>query len=320
MVSRLLKSCATPPGELPDRFQLLRLAQRLLGLFQQHGPLPLLGHVAGDAVEPALDGHRPPGEGPIAAVARPEAVLEGEGAPAGREACDLGTGPLMVIRVLQPLGGPSDDLVRLPAEDRGPGRVDADPGAFDIRDAEHVMADLPDPVALLGPGLDMLGQGGVQRFQRGGGRLPLPFGPDPLADVPRDADQLRLDRLPGLEGCEARLPPARLALGGRAEAVGADELAGRRTPDRVPDPGAVAYRPQLGELPPKHVPGRSELVQLHAALVHVLQPALGREHHHAIGAGREDAVDEGGAPGWPPQPRPHVCAPRHGRQSGRRTS
>src|ERR1700676_1311888 len=58
------------------------------------------------------------------------------------------------------------DLVLAPAEKRGPGRVDADEVAIKIRDAEEVLGDLPDAVALAGALRDFLLERARQRAQR----------------------------------------------------------------------------------------------------------------------------------------------------------
>src|SRR3546814_8466686 len=68
--------------------------------------------------------------------------------------------------MFEPFGGPPDDLVGRPAEHPLPRGVDAQPDAVRPGDTQHVLAHIPDAVALGGAFLDLPGERPVEIAQR----------------------------------------------------------------------------------------------------------------------------------------------------------
>src|SRR5262249_35705323 len=154
-----------PAGDDPARIELEQRvvghaadeqAELTLALAQPLDSLPLGGDVAADAVDEAVGGGERRLNPAPRAVLVAEAVLHAHGGNALRQA--LGVGGRGVVRMAQLAHVHVPDLVRGPAEQGGPGRIDAGEVAVEGRDADQVLGDVPDAVALAGALGDLLFQ------------------------------------------------------------------------------------------------------------------------------------------------------------------
>ena len=151
--SRLLKSCAMPPGELAHRLHLLRLTQRRLRLGERLLPEPPLGHVVDDLVGAdalaafvaqgiELDLVAAPGQGRIAELLDDRELL------AGKRAAPHGPDRRLVLGAV---GEEVEHAVpdpRADAEDpfelvRG-GLVDGEPAVITVGDLDEGVGGLDD--------------------------------------------------------------------------------------------------------------------------------------------------------------------------------
>ncbi len=289
-------------GQLPDCLHLLRLPQGLLGArelgLRVQAGRDVLGVVerADDAAVLAAQGrvrHLPARLGPVGVA---ELLGDGE---------DLaGQGPghqrphdRSLVRGEQ-VGEHLADLhpVREDAEELVAVRlVEGDQAIVGVEGADRRGARLDDVARepeLGGPLRDLPLQVLVLGSQRPGAGTAVALGSVALGDVAGDGDELRLTALLGDERGVAHLPPARLALGGRAIALDPDRLARGGPAGRVARLGLLLRGPERGVFQPEDIPGGFELVQLHAAGAHEFDDAADREHLHAVRARGQDAPDE----------------------------
>ena len=174
-------------GQLPHRFHLLGLQQRLLGGLQPLGRGLLRGDVAGDRIDVIPVRHAGPRQPAVRSVLVAKAAFEPDGGFALRRACST------CARVTpsssgcsQPFRGAVEQFGLAPAERSGPGRVDRSPDAVAIGDQQKVLRHVPDPVALAGLFLDALRQRRIQFGELAGNQLvimDIGVGADPADDL-----------------------------------------------------------------------------------------------------------------------------------------
>ena len=145
---QIIEIVSDAAGELADRLHLLRLAQLVLGAPQRLGGLLLGGDVPADQVDQPVLRRHGPGDPAPGAVLVAEAVLHADGRNALGEPRAPAIGMWRVVGMAQLAHMHRADLVLAPAEHRGPRRVHAEEIAVEIRDAEQVLGDAPDAVAL----------------------------------------------------------------------------------------------------------------------------------------------------------------------------
>ncbi|GJE41573.1 hypothetical protein AEGHOMDF_0739 [Methylobacterium soli] len=162
--------------ELAHRLHLLGLAEGVL-------QVALLGHVAPDRVEMALARHRGPGQDAVGPVLVAVAVLEARRRGPVPQTMQLLQRPLPLVGMHVIEEARSHQVLRLPAEDLGPGRVHGLDHAVEARDQHDVLGQAPHPVALARPlghlrlqALVELAQH-VRRLPPGAGELQVRFHP-----------------------------------------------------------------------------------------------------------------------------------------------
>src|SRR4029077_18937865 len=108
-----------------------------------------------------------PGDPSPAAVSVTEAVFHAHSWRTLEEVRTTGDGPRPIVRMAQLAHVHRFDFVLTPAEQIGPGRVDAEKVAVEVANAEQVFGHFPDAItfarALFHLGLEPTGEG-VQRF------------------------------------------------------------------------------------------------------------------------------------------------------------
>ena len=94
------------------------------------------------------------------------AVLEALGRAALHQMLAMLHRGVRVLRMPQRRDRHREQLVLAPAEDRARGRIDADPVAFEVRDADEIVGHVPEPVALARALLDLVLEVFVEGLQR----------------------------------------------------------------------------------------------------------------------------------------------------------
>ena len=94
-----------PAGQLPDRFHLLGLKQRLLGGLQPFGCSLLRGDVAGNRIDVIPVRDAGPGQPAVRAVLVPKAALEFHREVALDQLADFPPGQPAIVGMLQPFRG-----------------------------------------------------------------------------------------------------------------------------------------------------------------------------------------------------------------------
>jgi hypothetical protein len=256
------------------------------------------GHVAPDRIdETLLRRHRPVDRAPRA-VAMTEAAFEAHrhafGKPgAGRQRT------LQIVRMAQIAEAHVQQLAFAPAEQPGPGRVDADELAGGADNAEEIARDLPDALALARAPRHLGLEPVVQPAQHllvahpfGG----LDAGDENAADPVRDRavrDRAVADREPRLfdERVFARDGP-RVVLGEEGAALALE--------DRLIERAQLGMdlRPYLGERPAQRtgMPAAQDGAIGVVVDLHQLRPPAHR-HREARGEDRRDAEAQAGRPG-----------------------
>ena len=135
-------------GELTDGVHLLQMRGLALRSFQRRGRFLLHRDVAAGDIDQAVI----LGQGPLQPAPRTvfvaKAIFHAYGLHAPRQLRAAGDGVLRVVGMAQIVYMHGLDLVLGPAEQSGPGRVQADEIALEIGDREQIFRDVPDAVAL----------------------------------------------------------------------------------------------------------------------------------------------------------------------------
>ncbi len=135
------------PGQLPHGFELLRLAQRVLGGGQRRGLLVLEGGVAPARVDAARVEGAGPGEPAVRAVPVAEPVHVGPRQRGLDDARQARHGGLQVLGVGEARQARAHELALLPAEQDRPGRVDGGQTRVGLQNREQVLRQAPRAVA-----------------------------------------------------------------------------------------------------------------------------------------------------------------------------
>ncbi len=149
-----------PARELPHRLHLLRLPEHRLRLGQRLGLLLFNGDIARDGVDQPGFRHRGPGQPAVAAAFVSVAVLEARGGRALGRPARLGQRGRGIVGMDQLHERMADQVVLLPAQQHGPGRVHGDDRAVEARH-QHQVGRVPPHAVALGRAL---GDAGLQRL------------------------------------------------------------------------------------------------------------------------------------------------------------
>ena len=164
-------------GELADRLHLLALAQLLFGPAQRFGLRLDLRHVAAGRDQYAVARAGAPRDPAVAAVPVQVAVLDHRNARVGRQGLGAGPAERDVVGMDQVEQRAADEFGLGPAQHPFPGRVGGQDLAVEAGHQHQVVRQLPEAVAVGGPGLHLPLQRTVDRLElgdglRGGDRRP----------------------------------------------------------------------------------------------------------------------------------------------------